>query len=312
MSKKDQQEFFEIFRSTSDKGKSDSTDKDNDNNKDEVKEKDKEVVEKTAKPVANVKNEPIAQKMPVQRPIVARPRIQPGNQPVNRPKIQPGNQPVSRPNMQPRVKPKPQIKSAPIIPKAPVVAPEYTAESDVTPEPEKVLLKDEVHLKQETIIISAVAATFLSLACFFIGYKVGYNKGYEGGPNAEAQSGVVDDKAGKDSKTGKKALNLFADEKEGSGLADVKRANGDLWTLRIISYKNVSSNLVKATNLAKAIKNMTGYNSFVAKTGNELIVCVGKFKDKNDQKLFDLQIKMADLVYDNKKQFKSCYPVKLR
>src|SRR5574340_49896 len=37
--------------------------------------------------------------------------------------------------------------------------------------------KEEIVLRQETLIIGAIAATFLSIACFFVGHKFGYNKG---------------------------------------------------------------------------------------------------------------------------------------
>lgn len=175
--------------------------------------------------------------------------------------------------------------------------------------------KNEVRLKQETIIIGAVAATFLSLACFFIGYKVGYNKGIF---FDSSESNQVKNEKNIQSlnsvSTDSKNLSKFFDNKEikNSGIADIKHTTDDLWTLRMISYKNSSTNLFKATNLAKAIKSMSGVNAFVAKTGNELIVCVGKFKNSKDQKLTELQIAMAELVYEDKKQFKGCYPVKLR
>ncbi|MGR3317167.1 MAG: hypothetical protein ACUZ8O_01630 [Candidatus Anammoxibacter sp.] len=173
--------------------------------------------------------------------------------------------------------------------------------------------KEEVKLSQETIILFAIAAAFLSVACFFIGYKVGHNSGIA----SSTENGVYESNdRGNDSlngdfggKTG--ALNLF-NESDKSGISWIKRSSGDLWTLRIISYRNTNANLLKATNLAKAIKNMTGSNAFVAKVGKELIVCVGKFKDDNNQKLINLQIKMQDLVYENKKQFRGSYPVKLK
>lgn len=189
--------------------------------------------------------------------------------------------------------------------------------SDAEPPQGKIksLLKEEVRLSQEAIIIGAVAATFLSIVCFFVGYKVGHNKGAIS--NAENSSLIRNEQAINASRNDiiddMDSLNLISESDEiESDISGLKRSADDLWTLRIISYKNTSPNLLKATNLAKAIKNMTGANSFVAKAGNELIVCVGKFKDDNDQKLIDLQIKMADLVYEDKKQFKACYPIKLK
>ena len=172
-----------------------------------------------------------------------------------------------------------------------------------------------MRLKQETIIIGAVAATFLSLACFFIGYKVGYNKGVFADSPVSAQVSQVDgDIIDNNKKPDNKnfPLNLYTDESKSAETYGIKRAVDDLWTLRMISYKNSSSNLLKASNLAKAIKKMTGVNAFVAKTGNELIVCAGKYKDSKNQELTELQVAMSDLVYENKKQFSGCYPVKLR
>ncbi|MGR3220536.1 MAG: hypothetical protein ACUZ8H_12095 [Candidatus Anammoxibacter sp.] len=177
------------------------------------------------------------------------------------------------------------------------------------------LRKEEVKISQETIIIFAVAAVFLSVACFFIGYKVGHNSGVASSTetgaytNNDSRSGGLNSVRDDDDKVG--ALNLF-NESDRSEISGIKRSSSNLWTLRIISYKSTNANLIKATNLAKAIKNMTGTNSFVAKVGKELIVCVGKFKDDNNQGLIDLQIKMQDLVYENKKQFRGAYPVKLK
>lgn len=178
----------------------------------------------------------------------------------------------------------------------------------------RALRKEEVKLKQETIIIGAVAATFLSLACFFVGYKVGYNKGIN--PDLENRYSINDEnftinaKDGKD--VSKSTVNILSNDLKNTGIADIKRSTEDLWTLRIISYKFAGSNIEKAEKLVRAIKNLTGTKAFVAKAGNELIVCVGKFKDNNDSNLIDLQIKMSDIVYEDKKQFKGCYPVKIR
>ena len=196
----------------------------------------------------------------------------------------------------------------------PNISPRVAPNVEISNSNAKPLHKEKVKLSQETIIVGAVAATVLSIACFFIGYKVGHNKGVQSdGINPisiikEKETNLVVDKGKEDG-----ALSILSKNKENKPvISGVKQSADDLWTLRIISYKNKSANILKATDLAKSIKKMTGTNSFVAKKGDELIVCVGKFKNSKDQKLIDLQIKMASLVYENKRQFKSCYPVKLK
>ena len=184
------------------------------------------------------------------------------------------------------------------------------------------LKKDGVHLRQETIIIFVVAVTFLAIACFFLGYKVGHNKGVvqklEVDIGTELTKGSEKKVKNVNSKTEKQIKKrepskLFSKKEDNKNdISKIEKSKEDLWTLRIISYKNSRQNFLKATTLSNAVKKMTGTHSFVAKTGKELIVCVGKFKGDNDPKLAELQIKMSSLVYENKKQFKGCYPVKLK
>lgn len=177
----------------------------------------------------------------------------------------------------------------------------------------KSLRKEEVNLKQETIIIGAIAATFLSLACFFVGHKVGYNKGLNKGLDVDMASINEQIRVTKDEQANDrvKSVNIISKTDTPQTL-DIGGGKGDLWTLRIISYSNTGTNLQRATRLAKVIKDMTGHNTFVAKDGSELTVCVGKFKDAKSQDIMDLKAKIAEIVYENKKQFKGSYPVKLR
>lgn len=177
----------------------------------------------------------------------------------------------------------------------------------------KSLRKEEVNLKQETIIIGIIAATFLSLACFFVGHKVGYNKGLNEGLDGDATSineriGVTRDEQARDRV---KSVNIIS-KTDTPETIDIAGGKWDLWTLRIISYSNTGPNLQRATRLTKVIKDMTGHDAFVAKDGSELTVCVGRFKDAKGQGIMDLKAKIAEIVYENKKQFKGSYPVKLR
>ena len=84
------------------------------------------------------------------------------------------------------------------------------------------------------------------------------------------------------------------------------------WTLRIISYSNTKKHLKQATNLAKAIKEMTGYNTFVAKMGKEIIVCAGRFNLKDSSELREALKGISKLEYEGKRQFASSYAIQIK
>jgi hypothetical protein len=84
------------------------------------------------------------------------------------------------------------------------------------------------------------------------------------------------------------------------------------WTLQIISYRDTKNNKKKAANLARAVKNMTRYHTFVAKRGNELVVCVGKFDSRNGDKIKKCLAEISNLEYEGKKQFSTSYPIQIK
>ena len=84
------------------------------------------------------------------------------------------------------------------------------------------------------------------------------------------------------------------------------------WTLRIISYSNTKKHLKQAANLAKAIKNMTGYNTFLAKIGKEIVVCAGRFNLKDSSELKEALKRISKLEYEGKRQFASSYPIQIK
>ncbi len=104
-----------------------------------------------------------------------------------------------------------------------------------------------------------------------------------------------------------KAVNLSAPPK----VPDNKNENTK-WTLQIISYSNTKQHIKKARDLAKAIKNMTNYDTFVAKRGNEFVVCMGKFNSKDSNVMKKALREISKLEYEGKKQFKSSYPIQIR
>lgn len=173
------------------------------------------------------------------------------------------------------------------------------------------LFLNEVVLKQETVIFSALGAVFLSLACFFVGYKIGHKNVLD--PEV-LQESVVHPKLDGGVKAvppGKKLKAVVLSLKQ-APIATVKQEHVVKWTLQIISYSNTKQHLKQATNLAKAIKDMTGYNTFVAKRGNEIVVCAGKFNFKDSNEIKKALREISKLEYEGKRQFASSYPIQIR
>lgn len=181
------------------------------------------------------------------------------------------------------------------------------------------LFFNEVVLKQETVIFGALGAVFLSLVCFFVGYKVGHKNVLE--PEA-LQKSVVYPKLDGVVKTVPqdreiKAVDLSLPQ---TPIPIVKQEQKQKqvqehvvkWTLQIISYSNTKQHLKQATNLAKAIKDMTGYNTFVAKRGKEIIVCAGRFNLRDSSELKEALKGLSKLEYEGKRQFASSYPIQIR
>ena len=179
------------------------------------------------------------------------------------------------------------------------------------------LFFNEVILKQETVIFGALGAVFLSLVCFFVGYKVGHINVYE--PEV-LQKAVVYPKLDGVIKTVPqdreiKAVDLSLPQ---APIAIVKQEQKQVqehvvkWTLQIISYSNTKQHLKQATNLAKAIKDMTGYNTFVAKRGKEIIVCAGRFKFRDSSELKEALKGISKLEYEGKRQFASSFPIQIK
>jgi hypothetical protein len=173
------------------------------------------------------------------------------------------------------------------------------------------LFLNEVVLQQETLIFGALGAVFLSLACFFVGYKIGHKNVSE--PEVLQESVAHRRLEGKVKVVpqGREIKTVDLSLKQ-SPIPSVKQEQNVKWTLQIISYSNTKQHLKQATNLAKAIKNMTGYNTFVAKRGNELVVCTGKFNSRDSDEIKKTLSEISKLEYEGKKQFASSYPIQIR
>jgi hypothetical protein len=173
------------------------------------------------------------------------------------------------------------------------------------------LFLNEVILKQETVIFSALGAVFLSLVCFFVGYKIGHKNELE--PDV-LQKAVVYSKLDEKIKTVPqdreiKAVDLSLSQ---APIATVTQEHVNKWTLQIISYSNTKKHVKQAANLAKAIKDMTGYNTFVAKRGKEIVVCAGKFNSKYSSELKKALKGISKLEYEGKRQFASSYAIQIK
>jgi len=181
------------------------------------------------------------------------------------------------------------------------------------------LFLNEVILKQETVIFSALGAVFLSLVCFFVGYKIGHKNELEPDVLQKAVAyPKLDEKINTVSQDREiKAVDLSLPQApitiiKQEQVQEQEQEQVVKWTLQIISYSNTKKHVKRATNLAKAIKDLTGYNAFVAKRGKEIVVCVGKFKFRDSSELKEALKGISELVYEGKKQFASSFPIQIR
>ncbi len=188
---------------------------------------------------------------------------------------------------------------------------------------EPTVRKDDVVLRQETLLISAIAATFLSIACFFVGYKVGYNKGVgviEGGEEEQrmetaappALSNKVELAPAKVAEVPQKPASKSLPQKVEKPVEPPKPVVKDSWTLRVVSYKNTKENLDKAKEAAKAIYDKLKLDAFVVRSEKDIFVCVGEYEGSDSSGLIHAQKAVSELVYENKKQFEGCYPIRMR
>ena len=206
------------------------------------------------------------------------------------------------------------------------------AEAPVTVKPfsgvsraERIQHKGDVLVRKETLIIGAIAATFLSVACFFVGHKIGYNKGIlsheeEWLGSIESQESKKTTFAQKSGETQQKAVTKSVQpkiekpvEKQPEQPKTVtKDTIKDKWTLRVVSYRNTKENMEKAKELAKILQHGLSKEAFVVNTGKELFICVGEFYTNDNADLINTQKALTEFKYENKKQFDGCYPIRMR
>ncbi|MDR4508344.1 MAG: hypothetical protein MRJ65_08940 [Candidatus Brocadiaceae bacterium] len=190
--------------------------------------------------------------------------------------------------------------------------------SGPAPSGEPVLRRDEVILRQETLIIGAIAATFLSIACFFVGHKVGYNKGVSA--QEEEWLETIEPKEAKKAGLGEThstevtqiSAEKKAPQKKEKNVVPPEPVIKDNWTLRVVSYKNTKANVEKAKEVAGILQESSGHGAFVVNTGKQLFVCIGEFESSDSPDLVRTQKDIADFNYEGKKQFKGCYPIRMR
>ncbi len=176
------------------------------------------------------------------------------------------------------------------------------------------LFFNEVILKQETVIFGALGAVFLSLVCFFVGYKIGHRNELE--PEV-LQKAVVYPELGGGVKIVPqnmevKAVDLSLPQVPVTIVKQEPEPVVNKWTLQIITYSNTKKHLKQAANLAKAIKSWTGYDTFVAKKGKEIIVCAGRFNLKDSSELREALKGISKLEYEGKRQFASSYAIQIK
>ncbi len=185
--------------------------------------------------------------------------------------------------------------------------------------------KGDVIVRKETLIIGAIAVTFLSVACFFMGHKIGYNKGIlshdeawlESIESRESKKNTFTQKGGETPqkvvvKPVQPKIEKPVEKQPEQPKAVTKDTIKDKWTLRVVSYRNTKENMEKAKELAKILQNGLSQAAFVVNTGKELFICMGEFDSNDSADLINTQKALAEFKYENKKQFGGCYPIRMR
>jgi len=85
------------------------------------------------------------------------------------------------------------------------------------------------------------------------------------------------------------------------------------WTIAVLAYEGSPQNLRRAQDLADALSAMMGSTPvFIQRIGDKIVVCVGRFQTSNDEMLMRLQQTLRSMRYEERYQFKDCYPMSLR
>ncbi|HHT9120005.1 MAG TPA: SPOR domain-containing protein [Candidatus Hypogeohydataceae bacterium YC41] len=196
----------------------------------------------------------------------------------------------------------------------------------------------------ETIVLGAVGGVLLAVGCFFLGHKLGTYKALS---KAQAKT----EKIAYNEKTIPKqaSSSLKPTSASSKPASPVSKANHekpqqvptetakaqhekpqqastekvsltpktvapskDIWSLRVISFKEGTKSEEKASDLAKVLKERTGQSAFVAKQGSQIVVCVGEFDSKDSAQLTELQKQIKEFKHEGKVQFAGCYPVRVK
>lgn len=168
----------------------------------------------------------------------------------------------------------------------------------------------------ETIVLGAVGGVLLAVGCFFLGLKLGDNGSLTKGPS-ESTSGKV---ASAEKASPKRSTpTAKASQEKPSNVPVAKAApapkatsDKDMWSLRVVSYKEGAKSVEKAAGLATLLKERTGHDAFVARQGSQIVVCLGEFDSRNSTQLEELQKLLKGFKYEDKMQFAGCYPVKVK
>ncbi len=185
------------------------------------------------------------------------------------------------------------------------------------------------------IIIASVCGIGLAVGMFFLGHSVGKVKapGEEVAAKASAAAGPevpkIEKRPAGTAEAERKRLREGAEVAVSTPEKPLKEMaaplppparvvvapppeSTDTWTIRIITYTDVQKNLEKAAGVADFLQSATGHDAFVARLGNKLVVCLGEFGSKRNPELLELQKQVRDFEYENRKQFISSYPVRIK